>query len=139
MALRVADDVLDSGVDAIVGRIDQGSGANGTIEFYTGSRPASVHDSPTGIHLATVAYQNPAFGASSGTTASANGTPLTTTGLTDGTIGWCRILDADGNPLWDDFDIGTSASNAITVNTTTVSENVDFELVSHDFGMDDKS
>ena len=139
MALRIADTTLDAGVDAIVDLIDVGSGSNGTIEFYSGSRPAAVGDAPTGTHLATVSYQDPAFGASSGTTASALGVPLTTTGLDDGTIGWCRVLDADGNALWDDDDVGTSASNNITVNTTTVSNGVDFELVSHDFGLDDET
>lgn len=136
MTMRVVDDVLNASCDAAVDLVDGGGGANGVIEFYTGTPPANPTDAPGGTLLASVDYQNPAFGdagASNAGEAEALGTPLNTTGADDGTIGWARVVNTgqdDAGVLWDDDDVGTSG-NSILVNTTTVSSGVDFAVTSH--------
>lgn len=136
MAIRLHDDVVNGACDDAVDRIDVGStNATGKIEFYEGSRPANLGDAPGETLLASVDFENPAFGASGASTAGtaqAAGLPLETTGLAAGTIGWARILDRDETALWDENDVGTSG-NAITVNTTTVSVGVDFSVTEYLF------
>lgn len=136
MTLRVIESLRNAACDAVVDGIDTGSGG-GTVEFYPGSPPTNITDAPGETLLASVNLQEPAFGAASGGSAQANGTPITTTADNDGTIGWARVLDEDGNPLWDEDDVGTSSSNAITVNTTEVNAGVDFELTSYTFSAND--
>lgn len=139
MALRTIDAVKNAACDAVVDLVDVGAGTNGTIQFYSGSRPANVGDAPAGTLLAEVDFAATAFGAAGATTAgvaSAASVPLETTGLAAGTIGFARIRDADDTGLWDDDDVGTSG-NAITVNTTTVSTGVAFSVTSYDFNVAD--
>lgn len=134
MTLRLSDAVANAGADAAVDLIDAGTtNAAGKIEFYTGSPPANVGDAPGETLLVSVDFADPAFGDAASGTASANSTPLTTTGDADGDIGWARILDKDETALWDEDDVGTGAGNAITVNTVTVSTGVDFEVTSYDW------
>lgn len=135
MTMRVANAMLNSACDAAVDLIDVGTGDNGTIEFYSGSPPGSLDGTPAGDLLAVVDFQDPAFGNAGAVTpgvASAVGTPLSTTGVDDGTIGFARVLDADDSVLLDDDDVGTSGNN-ILVNTTAVSIGVDFAVTAYDF------
>lgn len=136
MALRIAETILNAACDAAVDAVDGGAGANGTLEFYSGAKPANLGDAPAGDLLAVLDFANPAFGASGASTpgeASALSVPLSTTGITDGTLGFARVLDTDGTVLWDEDDIGTAGTNAITVNTTSVSTGVNFEVTSYVF------
>lgn len=131
--MRPSDAVNNAAIDAAVDLIDAGTtNTFGKIEFYTGTPPANVGDAPGETLLASVNFQDPAFGDAASAEATANGTPITTTGDDDGDIGWARILDRDETALWDEDDVGTSG-NAITVNTVTVSSGVDVELTSYTF------
>jgi len=128
MAFRVADSVLNDACDAAVGNADGGS-----IQFYDGSPPGAVGNAPGSTLLAEADFAATAFGSASGGEAVAAGVPLETTGITDGNIGWCRIIDSGGTVLWDEDDVSTSASSAVTVNTVTVAEGVDFAVTSYEF------
>ena len=64
MTLRLADTARSAGADAVVDRIDGGSGA-GTIKVYTGSQPATTATAPSGTLLLTFTLNDPAFGAAS--------------------------------------------------------------------------
>ena len=116
---RISQEVANAGLDAGLDLIDVGAGTNGTLELRTGSAPTNISDAATGTLLATIDLAATAFGAASSGSASANGTPLETTAGASGTIGYGRVLDADGNPRIDEDDVGTSGNN-ITVNTTEV-------------------
>lgn len=133
MALRVQADVLNDAVNGAVDNVDVGATElNGSIEFYTGTRPANLGDATAETLLAVVDFQDPAFGAAASGSAAALGVPLATTGLAAGDIGWARILDKDNAIRWDENDVGT-AGNAITVNTITVSVGLDIEVTAYDF------
>lgn len=129
MALRVDETVLNAAADAAVGLVNTGA----SIEFYTGTRPAAVGDVATGTLLVSVAFEDPAFAAAVAGSSEALGVPLASVGEADGDIGWARVIDGGGNPLWDEDDVGTAAGNAITVNTVTVSTGVNFEVTSYTF------
>lgn len=129
--MRASDDVLNGACDDAVDRVDVGGA--GTMQFYSGSPPATLGGAPAGDLLATATFAATAFG-NAGTPAAgqAQGAsmPRATTGATNGTIGFARVRDGSGTVLWDDDDVGTSGNN-ILVNTTTVSAGVDFELTSY--------
>lgn len=136
MALRVADSVTNAACDAAVDAVDAGSGSNGQLQFYSGTPPTELDGTPDGDLLAELDLQNPAFGdagASEPGEAEAEGLPLTTDGIADGTLGFARVLDTDGTVLWDEDDISTDTESAITVNTTSVSTGVNFEVTSYVF------
>ena len=116
---RISEEVANAGLDAGLDLIDVGTGDNGTLELRTGSAPTNISDAATGTLLVTIDLADPAFGSANSGSASANGTPLEGTAVDDGTIGYGRVLDADGNARLDESDVGTSGNN-ITVNTTDV-------------------
>lgn len=136
MTLRVIESLRNAACDAVVDGIDTGTGG-GTVELYTGSPPAAITDATSESLICAFSLDEPAFGDAVGGVASANGLPKTQASNVDGEIGWARVLDEDGNPLWDEDDVSTSGSSAITVNTTTVSSGVDVELQSYDFSVSD--
>ena len=124
MATRWSAAARGSAIEAV------GTMANGgSVQFRTGTPPASVEDSPTGTLLVTVDLQSPAFGSASDGEITANGLPLESVGDENGEIGYARIVDSSGDPVYDEDDVSTSSESKITVNTLTVSQGVDFELV----------
>lgn len=138
MTLRVIASIRNGAADFAVDQIDVGSAnAGGKVELYTGSPPASIGDATGESLICAFTLDDPAFGDAVGGVASANGLPKTQPSNVDGEIGWARILDKDENALWDEDDVSTSGSSAITVNTTTVSSGVDVELQSYDFSAND--
>lgn len=137
MSLRTIDAVKNAACDAAVDLVDVGLGTNGTIQFWSGARPTNVGDTPAGALLAEVDFAAVAFGAASGGAAAAASTPLDSTGLADGTIGFARISDADGNPLWDEDDIATSGSPAILVTSMSVTIGGAVSVTSYIFNVAD--
>lgn len=136
MAMRIVDAVLNAAGDACVDRIDLGAGANGIMQVWSGSPPATVTGAPAGTLLAEIDFQDPAFGNTGAVNpgeAEAAGVPIATTGLDNGTIGFIRVIDTDqtnADALWDDDDVGTAGTRVI-FNTLTVATGVDFSLDSY--------
>lgn len=133
MTIQIATAARNAAGDGVVDRVDVGStNAQGRLRIYSGSKPASANTAPTGTLLAEVNLANPAFGAASAGAATLLGTPLSTVGLPAagaGTAaGYFRIVDRDGNAVFQG-NIATSGSD-LNVNTTTISENVSFEVLS---------
>lgn len=123
--LRVHDDVANGACGAAVGRVDTGAGT-AVLQLWSGAPPENLGDAPAGTLLASFNLQNPAFGTPGAGpllpgVAELAGLPLSTTGLANGSIGFARILDRDGDAVWDDEDVGTSDA-AIVVSSTTVEE-----------------
>lgn len=138
MPMRIIDSILNDAVDLAVDEVDVGAQANGQLELWSGSPPANITDAPAGDLLAVIDFANPAFN-NGGTTntgeAEALGVPIATTGITDGTIGFVRVLNADQNNaggLWDDDNVGTSGTRVV-FNTLSVTTGVDVELTAYVF------
>lgn len=116
--LRVADDTRDAILNSVRDLIDAGAGA-GTIRFYDNPQPADADDAiTTQTLLAELAFADPsAPNASAGT--------LTFNAITDdasanatGTASWARIVDSNGNNIFD-CNVGTSSATII-LNTTSI-------------------
>lgn len=137
MPMRIVADVLNSATDGATGEADVGAQPNGQLQLWTGTPPANVTDDPsvTETLLAVFDFQNPAFGVATDGIADANGLPIATTGLADGTVGFVRVLNANQNnagALWDDDDVGTSGTRVV-LNTLSVSTGVDLDLTGYSF------
>jgi len=133
VTIQIAAATRNAAADAVVDRTDVGTtNAQGRLRLYSGSKPASANTGATGTLLAEVNLANPAFGAASSGVATLLGVPLATVGLPAagaGTAaGYFRIVDRDGNAVLQG-NVATSASDLV-VNTTTISENVSFEILS---------
>ncbi len=128
MAVRLPTATRNAAADAVVDRLDGGSGA-GTIDVRTGSQPDSANDAATGTLLATFTLNDPAFGAASSGAATIDVDPaLTTTGLAAGTAGWFRAKDSDDGTVLDGSVTATGGGGDLTMNTTTVSVGLDLEV-----------
>jgi hypothetical protein len=123
--------------DAAVDLIDGGNAA-GTLKLYTGSQPTNPDTSASGTLLATFTLSSTAFGSSSNGVATLAGTPLTTTGVADGTAGWFRVATGGTGGTGAVFDgtvTATGGGGTIELNTTTISNGVTVEITSGTFTM----
>jgi hypothetical protein len=119
MAITLATSARNAACDAIVDRLDLGSGA-GTIQIRSGTRPATPNDTATGTLLATVTLADPAFGAAATGVATLTD-PASVTGAAAGTATWFRALDSDSNAVFDGSITATGGGGDLTLNTTTIS------------------
>lgn len=129
MATRLSTAAQNAAAEAIAALADAGSGA-GTIKVYSGSQPASANDAGSGDLLATFTLDDPAFGAASSGVVTLEGTPLETTGADDGTAGWFRLEDSDGNNILDGSVTASGGGGQMQLNTTTISTGVDVSVTS---------
>lgn len=122
MAFRLATATQNAACDAIVDLIDVGStNTTGRILIYTGSQPADPQTSATGTLLATINFNNPAFGnASSGAAAMVTSTAVSATVGTSGTAGWFRVTNRNNVAIFDG-SISTSGADMNFDNTAFVS------------------
>lgn len=127
MATRLSTASRNAAANAVVDQLDSG----GTLRIYTGSQPASAEDSPTGDLLAEITLPSPTFGAASNGVATANSIDPGE-GEDDGTAGWFRAVDDNGDTVLDG-SCGTSAADMI-LNTTSISLGVEIEIVSWTYG-----
>lgn len=120
MALRLAAGSRSAATDAVVDRLDAGSGP-GYIEVRTGSQPATPETTATGTLLVTITLNDTAFGSASAGVAAVSVSPSapTGTGVAAGTAGWCRAFDSTGAVVFDG-SVSTSAAD-LNLTTTTVS------------------
>ena len=113
--------------DAAVDRTDVGAGT-AVLAVYTGSAPGSIGGSPAGTLLLSFNLPNPAFGAASGSgVATLQGVPIATTGLAAGTATYARVVNRNGDTIFDTESVGTSGTEVI-MSTTTVSVGLDVDL-----------
>lgn len=132
MTMRADSATLNDAVSGAAGNADKGTAqASALMEFYTGFPPANLGDATTETLLARVPFQDPAFAAPTGGIAEARGVPLVGEALADGEVGWARLLDKDRVARWDEDDVSTLDSAAITVNTLRVSVGADFDLLNY--------
>lgn len=129
MATRLPTGVRNAMVDAAVDLADAGAGA-GEVRVYTGTQPASANNAASGTLLVTFTLSDPAFGAAASGSASGASMPKSATAAATGTAGWARVVDSNGNAVYDgsvatsggDFTIdNTSITSGQTVNLTALS------------------
>lgn len=105
MTLSLASTTASALADKVTELVDAGAAA-GTLSVYTGEKPDTGDDAPTGTLLATWALSDPsAAAAAAGVADWDTGAGIDTTVLADGVAGWFRIADSDGNPVTDG-DVG---------------------------------
>lgn len=118
MTVRVAVAARNAGLDAIFDRANAGAAA-GTVEFRTGSQPATADTAVSGTLLVTFTLADPAFSAASAGVKDLDADPdLSATAAATGTVGWARCKDSDGNTVFDGT-VGTSGTDWI-INSTSI-------------------
>lgn len=101
MPLRLTPDVRDAAVDAVIALADAGAGP-ATISIYTGTQPASATSAPTGTLLVSFTLPKPAYTSAVNGVATLDADPdITSNAVADGTAGWGRLADSDGNTIYD--------------------------------------
>jgi hypothetical protein len=95
---KISTAARDAACDAIVDLVDGGAGA-GTIEIRTGAPPATPATADSGTLLGTLTLSDPAFGAASTGTATANSITSDSTADASGDAGHFRVKDSSGNVI----------------------------------------
>lgn len=119
MATRPHTTSRNAAVDAIVDRLDDGTGA-GYIEIRTGSQPATGDAAATGTLLGTLTCSDPAFGAASSGTATASAITSDTSADATGTAGWFRAYDSDANAVLDGDITVTSGGGDLELDDVSI-------------------
>jgi hypothetical protein len=115
MAVRIADSVRNSRVDAIRAAIDAGAGA-GLLRIYSGSKPGTKGAAPAGTLLAELTCADPC-GSSSGGVLTFT-TPFSDTSANaTGTAAFFYLVDSTGAFVCD----GDCAVSGSDLNLTTLS------------------
>lgn len=130
--MRLADAVRNAMVDAAVDQLDDGAAA-GELRIYTGTAPASIASAPAGTLLATLPFDDPAFGAAGSGSATAAGLPNSATAAATGTAGYARFVDSDGNAKWDTEDVGTAGTEEVVLDNLSIASGQTVNLVSASF------
>lgn len=89
-AFEISTAVRNAAVDAIVDRLDANT-PPAVCRIRTGAPPTNVSDASSGTLLGTCTFSNPAFGASSSGTATANAISSDTNADASGTAGHFRV------------------------------------------------
>lgn len=101
MTLRIPANVRNAALAAVGALADAGSGP-GTLKIYTGAQPGAAGAAPTGTLLATFVLTDPAYGAPSAGSMALDADPdISAVCAADGTAGWGRVADSDGNAIYD--------------------------------------
>lgn len=125
MTWRISDAARSAECDALVDLLDAG-GANATLKVYTGAAPAGPATGASGTLLLAFTLARPAFGSAAAGVATLDvSSPLTATGLANGTAGWFRIANSAGTAIMD----GTVGVEA-TFSTTSVTIGLSIQLTS---------
>lgn len=129
MAIGLATATQNAMADAATAQVNLGGA--GTITIYSGTRPATANDAPTGTELATFTLSADAYADASGGTATLN-TPVNTNGDNAGTATWFRLASGAGagsvGTVFDGDVSGTGGTGDLKLNTTTISVGVNIEI-----------
>jgi len=119
MATRISMARRNGAVDSVVDALDAGA-AEGYVEIRTGAQPADPDTTETGTLLATLTLSDPAFGAATGGTATAN--PITGDNSADatGNAGWFRAYDGDGTPVIDGSVTAVGGGGDMELSSTSI-------------------
>ena len=126
MTTRLSVTTRNAMQDQVTAVVDAGVGP-GTIKVYTGAQPATADTAASGILLVTITLNDPSFGASASGVITADVDPIPTgTAGADGTAGWARVADSDGNAVMDGSVAEAGAD--FTISTTAITTGQDVNL-----------
>jgi len=125
MPLRLADSARNASVNGVVDLLDVGGA--GSIKIYTGTQPATPATAASGTLLATVTLPNPAFGSSSGGSASLND-PASVNAVATGTAGWARFADGAGAVVFDGQVTATSGGGVVELSSTSLTSGAPVDI-----------
>ncbi len=132
MTVHLANATARVACDAINALIDAGGGA-GKLQIYSGTRPATADDAPSGTLLVEFAFAATAFGASAqvgnGATATANAIASVTAAAT-GTATWFRVLAFDDDVIFDGSVTATGGGGDLQLSTVSIAAGIDVSVVS---------
>ena len=115
MATRIPTATRNAMVKAVADKVDAGSGP-GYIDVFSGAQPATANDAETGTKLVTFTLHDPAFGApATGVVTLDVSTAVEAFPIANGTAGWFRLKDSDGNTVLD----GSCGTSGQQLNLTT--------------------
>lgn len=133
MTFRLPDASQQAAADAVVDRLDAGSGA-GILRFWSGSAPADADTAATGTLLLEVTLSDPAYGAANSSgTAALSGTPSgtgTAAASTGTDAGYCRGVDSDGNTVFQGDVTVTGGGGDVTLDNINIAEGQTVTLTS---------
>lgn len=129
MTTRISAAARTAAADAIVDLLDGGAGA-GFVELRSGAQPASVATAASGVLLATVPLNDPAFGAAAAGVATADVDPLPGDVAADaaGDVGWFRAFDSTGTAVLDGSVTATGGGGDMTMATVTLAVGVAVQI-----------
>ena len=120
--IRLAAGLKSAVVTPVKTAIDAG-GAEGKIEIYTGSIPATVETAATGTKLGTLTFSYPCGTVNTaGSVVSLDMAAITQDSAADatGTAAWARILTSANVPVLDIDITSTGGGGSLTLNTTNI-------------------
>jgi hypothetical protein len=139
MATRLPDASQQAAADAVVDRIDVGTGATeGKLRIYSGAQPADADSAPGGNLLCEIDLANPAYGNADATGAAAmQGTPRSGTGTAAAGAGTAaqsfRVVDRDGGTVFDGSVTGTGGGGDITLDNVSIAQDQTVNITSHSY------
>lgn len=134
LATKISNAAAIAACNAVVDLIDDGTPV-GYVEIRSGTQPASVDDTAAGTCLATIPYNDPAFGAAAdaapGGQAAADVTPALqdTSADASGTAAWFRVYSGAGAAIIDG-SCGTSGCD-MNLDNTSIAAGQTVTLTSH--------
>lgn len=124
MTVRIAEDTRNAELDAITTAVDAGTGP-GVLRIYTGTQPANADTAASGSLLVEIPLNDPSFGAAAAGVITVATSPAPEADATaDGTAGWARVLDSDGNAVFDGAVATSGADFAINSTAITTGQTV---------------
>lgn len=122
MAARLPNASQQASTDAVVDRIDLGTGtATGKLRLYSGTQPADADSAPVGTLLVEIDLANPAYGsANSSGTAALAGTPRTGTGAAAGNAASFRVINRDGATVFDGAVTATGGGGQLELDNINI-------------------
>lgn len=133
MSIRISMDAARGACDSITAKINAGTEASKLV-VYSGARPTNPTDAiTTQVKLIEFDLPDPAFGAATevGTTATAIANAVDpSVALADGTASFFRIIDGDGNPVFDGDVSNTAGTGDLKLSATSVIAGIDVTVIS---------
>lgn len=136
---KISNAAAIAACDAIAALVDAHATLPGKAEIRSGTQPASVDAAAGGTVLATITYNDPAFGnatdAAPGGQAAADTSPTLqdTSADASGTAAWFRIYDGSGTAITDG-ECGTSGAD-MNLDNTSINAGQTVTLNSHTITM----
>lgn len=124
--LFITNNSAKAACDAVVDRLDLGStNPSARLRIYSGTAPADADTALSGnTLLAELAMSNPAFGAAAdlnpGARATASAITDDTSADATGTATFFRLVDRDGNVVFQGDITATGGGGTLTLNTVSI-------------------